>query len=197
MTSGVDFEVVCVDNESRPLTRLLLNFCFSCGWIDKLCMLNYNSLFAGGNNIAARLADRNSTHFLLLNSDVQILRADWLSKLLSEHKPGATSLGVVFSNPSVPVPRLDGYCFLVDRDLYEKFGLDECRFQWWWAVTKLQGDLLADRKCVRGFAEHDDYLRHFGGKSGDGFKGAKGMDVELKEIFSWFPNGFPTLEKRF
>jgi hypothetical protein len=196
MTVGVDYEVICVDNKSGQLTRWLLVLCHQVGWIHKLCLLNYNSLFAGGNNIAARLAASDSRYFLLLNSDVQIMRADWLSRLLSEHRTGATSLGVVVSNRFIPIPRLDGYCLLVDRELYEKFGLDESRFQWWWAVTRLQAELLADGKCVRGFAEHQEYLRHFGGKSGSDFATAKGMDTEVKEVLSWFPNGFPVLEEQ-
>ena len=196
MTSGVDYEVICVDNKSKMLTRLLLVFCQWAKWIDKLCILNYNSLFAGGNNIASRLADPKSRYFLLLNSDVQIMRADWLSRLMSEHRSGATSLGVVPSNQFFPIPRLDGYCFLIDRELYEQFGLNESRFQWFWAVTKLQADLLANGKCVRGFAGHQKYLVHFGGKSGSGYTNAKGMDTEVKEILSWFPNGFPILEER-
>lgn len=196
MTTGVDYEVICVDNNSKWLTRCILVLCHKWGWIDKLCLLNYNSLFAGGNNIAARLAAKDSKYFLLLNSDVQVMRPDWLGKLLAEHKPGASSYGVVPGIPSVPIPRLDGFCFLVDRDLYDKFGLDESRFQWNWAVTYLQANLLACGKVVRGFAEHGEFLLHFGGKSGAGFSGAKGLDTQVKEVHSWFTNGFPILEER-
>jgi hypothetical protein len=159
--------------------------------------LNYNSLFSEGNNLASRLASRDSKYLLLLNSDVQILRGDWLAQLLSKHKPGATSLGVVFSTPSVPVPRLDGYCFLIDKSLYHKFGLDEARFQWFWAITRLQANLLSEGKCVRGFAEHENHLLHFGGKSGAGFSIARGLDADINEIRSWFSSGFPILERQF
>jgi hypothetical protein len=192
MTEAVNYEVICVDNNSRLLTRMLLVFLHWMKWIDKLHILNHNSLFAGGNNIAARLAADDSEYFLLLNSDVQILSADWLARLLSEHKSGATSYGVVRSKN---IPRLDGYCFLIDRELYEKYKLDEDRFQWTWAVTRLQAELLSAGKCVRGFADHSKYLVHFGGKSGKkGFAKAKGIDTDKNEVNTWFGGKFPDIE---
>ena len=39
--------------------------------------------------------------------------------------------------------------------------------------------------CAR-LRNHEDFLHHFGGKSGRGFKGARGMDTRAEEVYSWF-----------
>jgi len=182
MTKHVNYEVIIVDNRSSLLTRLLLLLLHYIGWTNKLCFLDYNSLFAAGNNRAACLSDPKSSHFLLLNSDVEIRHADWLKVLLDNHEYGITSFGVVIGNP---VSRVDGYCLLIDRELYLKHQLDES-YQWWWSVTGLQAKVLSEGYSVKGFNEHEKYLHHFGGKSGSSFKVAKGMDVDPEEVVSWF-----------
>jgi hypothetical protein len=83
------------------------------------------------------------------------------------------------------VPRADGYCLLVDRDLFIAYGLDE-NFGWNWAVTKLQAELLKAGHAVRAVQEHDHLLYHFGGKSGEPPRGAKGMRVNRDEVVGWF-----------
>lgn len=181
-TTDVNYEVLVVDNLSRPLPQLLLLAWLRRGWIDKLCLLNYNSLFAAGNNIAARLADPASTHFLLLNSDVAIRDPRWLRNLLDVHETGITTYGFV-AKP--PIHRVDGYCFLIDRHLYAPGGLDES-FQWFWAITKIQAQVLNKGLCVKGIVNHEDQLHHYGRKSGKGHRRAKGMDVAKEEVVSWF-----------
>lgn len=187
-TTGVEYEVVVVDNDSRIAGKLLLTWLLRKGWIDRLCLLDHNSLFSKGNNIASRLADPRSSHLLLLNSDVEIRSPHWLAGLLSSHQGGMTAYGVVRIGE---IPRIgeasvvDGYCVLIDRELYQKYLLDEA-YQWWWSVTKLQAQLLNDGYVVKGYDEHEKYLHHFGGKSGKGYKHAKRMDMDREEIASWF-----------
>jgi len=182
LTTGIGYEVVVVDNRSRLPTRVELALLHVVGWIDALCLLPENRLFAAGNNIGSRLASPESTHVVLLNSDVEIRDPEWLAKMLACHRRGATALGFV---PTGPVPRADGYCLLVDRDLYLTYELDE-RYEWWWGVTKLQAELLRDGLSVQAVEDHDDLLVHFGGKSGDDWKSATGMDAREDEIRTWF-----------
>ncbi len=181
-TRDVAYEVVVVDNRSRLPTRLLLMALALTGRINRLCLLDRNTLFAEGNNVGVAAASRAAPRVLLLNSDVEVRDPLWLRRLLDAHRRGVTSLGFVDSGP---VPRADGYCFLVDRDLYEQVWLDETH-QWWWGVTKLQARLLRDGHPVRAVREHDELLVHFGGKSGRGHKRATGMDVGPEEIQGWF-----------
>jgi glycosyltransferase involved in cell wall biosynthesis len=179
-TKGVDYEVIVVDNASDEVTKENLWQLREEGLITKVKLLEYNSLFAGGNNIAARETRAESSHFLLINSDVEIKDPNWLSNLLAVHRPGITSYGVV-ENPL----RVDGYCLLVDAQLYLEHMLDEDH-QWFWAITKLQATLLSKGYSVQGYAEHEKYLHHFGGKSGRDYKGAKGLTVSSRQLEDWF-----------
>lgn len=189
-TSGVDYELIVVDNASDEPTRALVQRLYHEGLIDTLKLMSYNSLFAEGNNVAATLASNRATHYLLLNSDIEVHSSDWLRRLLDKHQRGITSYGVAVS----PL-RVDGYCLLIDADLYRSCPLDEGH-QWWWGVTKQQARLLRDGFSVQGWAEHDAYLTHFGGKSGDAFKHARGMNVTRDEVYGWFAGKAPTVIDR-
>lgn len=193
LTPDVKYELVVVDNASDAPTVALVKELHAAGLIDKLVLNPTNALFAGGNNIAAANADPAATHFLLLNSDIEVRDPTWLRHLLDIHKsPGITAYGVV---PSKPL-RVDGYCLLIDATLYrDKRGLDEGH-QWWWAVTKLQAEIISAGLHVQGYYDHDDRLIHFGGKSGTSFKGAKGMNVTRKEVIGWFGGRTPLVLDR-
>jgi len=179
-TRNVHYELVVVDNASEQPTKDCLKHLHRGRLIQHVTFLEYNSFFAGGNNIAAQQAGADSTHFLLLNSDVEIKDPKWLSNLLAVHKPGITAYGVV-EDPL----RVDGYCLLVDAALYREHTLDE-NHQFFWAVTKFQAALLAQDYSVQGYAEHERYLHHFGGKSGKDFKSAKGLLMTQDELAECF-----------
>lgn len=180
-TKGVAHEIIIVDNKSDSRTQRLLLKHLKAGNINKLLMLDENTLFAKGNNIGFKICSKDATHVLLLNSDVEIRHQDWLSVLVKNHKRGATSYGLCANKPL----RADGYCFLIDKDLYGDYKLDE-NFEWWWSVTKLQGQLLSENNNVLAIDNHDNYLYHFGGRSGKSFIGAKGNTTDFEEVNSWF-----------
>ena len=187
-TIGVDYELVVVDNASESETRDLVSRFYQDGLISTLKLLEYNSLFAKGNNIASNMASLEASHFLLLNSDVEIKDHSWLRNLVDIHRRGASSFGAIPGRPA----KLDGYCFLIDADLYRKYQLDE-QHEWWWSVTKLQAQLLQDGYSVRGFKNHEKYLHHFGGASGDDHIAAKGMDTSPAEVARWFEGKRPEI----
>lgn len=186
-TRDVPYELVVLDNASDDPTRELLSQLDDKGLIDKLVLLDRNSLFAEGNNIAAEHASPSATHFLLLNSDIEIRDDGWLDHLVSQHERGITSFGVA-RDPD----RVDGYCMLIDADLYRRLLLDVSH-QWWWSVTKIQAQVLNAGFSVKGFWEHKKYLHHFGGRSGSAFRNAKGMNVSREEVYSWFNGKKPLL----
>ena len=83
--------------------------------------------------------------------------------------------------------RADGYCFLIDRELFLRYGLDES-FPFWWCFAKLQGELLRDGFSVKAIRNHKRILHHYGGKSGQPpkeYKQRNGLSKEtVKELFS-------------
>lgn len=186
LTINQNYELIVVDNDSKHPTVRTLYKLKSRGLVDKLYYNSNNDLFAKGNNIAARLASEDSDYYLLLNSDVEIKSPDWLDKLieLMPEEGGIASFGAVQSAPK----RADGYCMMINADLYNKYKLDE-HFQWWWGVTKLESQVLKEGKKVIAVDDHEEYIHHFGGKSGKGFSDATGMDVDMDEVKKWFENG--------
>jgi glycosyltransferase involved in cell wall biosynthesis len=179
-TFDVSYELIVLDNASDQPTRDLVQQLYSEGLITKLKLLDYNSLFSRGNNLAAKLSSPDATHFLLLNSDVKIRNPTWLSNLLDVHKRGITAYGL-----NLKPSRIDGYCALIDADLYRENLLDETH-QWTWSVAKLQARLLRSGHSVQGFFDHERYLHHFGGKSGRGYVGASGLVLSEAEVTAWF-----------
>lgn len=177
-------EIIVVDNNSEPETKELLKKLEKKGYINKLFFSPVNTLFAKGNNIAASLSAENSDYYLLLNSDICIKNKNWLSQLVKAKKKGnykAVSYGYCDSSPI----RLDGYCFLIDKPIYDKYKLDE-EYEWWWSVTKIQAEILKNEGNLLGFKNHNRFLIHYGGKSGNAFKNAKGMDVDRQKVLKWF-----------
>jgi glycosyltransferase involved in cell wall biosynthesis len=176
-------EIIVLDNASEDLTKEILLKLKEKNYIDKLHFSNVNTLFAKGNNLASELASKSSKYYLLLNSDIKINHPQWLQNLLKlkeKEKCNAISYGVCFE----PV-RCDGYCFLIERELYDFYRLDES-FEWFWSITKIQAQLLRDGYSLVGIKNHNKYLYHYGGKSGFDFLGAKGMDIQQKEVLSWY-----------
>src|ERR1039458_3938571 len=83
ITDGVDYEVVVVDNASTPETIVPLQQAQADGKITALFESPTNTYFSEGNNIGVAYSNPASEYILLLNSDVAILRPDWLTKMLA------------------------------------------------------------------------------------------------------------------
>ena len=183
LSNDLNYDLIVVDNKSNIVTRILLKLLKIFGKIDYLHFNDHNALFAKGNNIASKFATSNATHYLLLNSDIKIIDGEWLKKLASIHpvQGGISSYGAVMSEPI----RADGYCMLVDKYLYDKYLLDES-FEWWWSVTKLQSEIIKNGFEIKAVLNHEKYIHHYGGKSGKGYKDAKGMNVDINSVMSWF-----------
>lgn len=178
-------EVIVWDNASESSTIELLKVLRDRGYIDKLRFSEKNLLFAGGNNKAAELASPETKYYLLLNSDIKINDPQWVDILQNAKKAG--NYAAVSYGACKKPDRADGYCLLIDRELYDQYKLDE-QFQWWWSVTKLQAQILQHGGNILAFKNHDKILLHYGGKSGHDFVNAKGMDADATEIISWFKN---------
>ena len=180
-TRGVDYEIVVVDNNSGRRTKLFWTAMRFLGRINRLALLDRNTFFAEGCNIGVAMAPREATHVLLLNTDCEVKDPDWLSRMLAVHERGATGLRYITTGAW---PRADGFCFLVDRDLWGT-GLDE-QFQWWWSVTGLEARLLLDGHQVTAVRDYEDVVVHHWGKSGKAFKKARSGDASRETVAGWF-----------
>jgi glycosyltransferase involved in cell wall biosynthesis len=181
-THGIEHELIIVDNGSDNDTKDVLAHAYAQGIVDFLITSKRNLLFAKGNNLGANVSSSQSTHLLLMNSDIRIVSADWLSVLLGKHREGASAFGCVDSPPQ----RADGYCFLINRHLFMKYRLDE-RFPWWWSITKLQAELLRDGFSVLAIRNHEEYLHHYGGRSKVSPQVLReSQEVDHREVLGWF-----------
>ena len=128
----------------------------------------------------------DSKYILLLNSDVRIVSDEWLSNLIKyKNDAGAISYGCV----DYPVLRPDGWCFLIDKDIYFKYnGLDE-HYQFWWSITVLTIKMLENGIKIKAIRSTTDFIIHFGGKSID-----KKIDlslfnnIKLEDVINKFAN---------
>lgn len=186
-TVDADYEVIVVDNASESETQKMLLEYKVRGYIDKLLLLNENTLFARGNNTGLKLVSKKSEWVVLLNSDVEIKSGDWLKKLLDISNQDKHIAGVSFGYAISPSGNhmADGYCLLLQRTLFEQEKLNE-DFEWWYAVPELQSKLLKRGYRVIAVNNHEKYIHHFGGKSGDDWKGAKGMDASVSLYDKFF-----------
>lgn len=184
------YEVIVLDNASKLRTRKMLKRLEEKGWIDKLILSEENTLFSKGNNIAVRYMSETSRYILLLNSDIEIRNPKWLDELFRIHTKGVTALGCSSFQDNRP----DGFCYLVDRELYEKIKLDES-YAWFFSLAKLTAQILNMGYKVNTIVDYSNLLYHYGGKSGK-VKNASGMDTLEEEVVSWFGGKKCTLHKK-
>jgi hypothetical protein len=135
--------------------------------------------------VGSRLAAVDSDFILFLNSDIKIRHPLWLRKLLDMHEKGITAYGTVGSDHGLP-SRADGYCLMVDKDLFFKYYFDET-FKFWWATSKLQAEVLRDGYAVKAVKNHSDILFHYGGGSGNVPKKYLELDEKYSQEWSkWY-----------
>lgn len=184
-TTDVSYEVVVLDNNSKITTRFLLKILYHFGLIDKLLQSSENTYFAKGNNIASRYAHKKSKFYLLLNLDIKIIDPHWLKKLLDLHTKynnSVSSIGVCDIDKIYC--RCDGYCFLVDKPIYDKIRLDE-KFPWWYGITNLQANILKQGLNITGVIDDSKYIKHYWGGSGKAYKKVlKALPNE--DLETWF-----------
>ncbi len=202
ITEGVDFEVVVVDNGSDPEVVDQLREHHRLGRIDTLVPLEANRFFAGGNNVGVLASDPTSPYLLCMNSDVAVIRPDWLTKLLAwiegraEYRPtvwGSKPTRVrpgpldilsagwshdVSVQPSMARP--EGWCLMVRREWWRDF--DEA-FPWHFGMEhSIAESIRAGARCGVLF-NYSPYMIHREGASG----GAAGFTNDgAPDMAGWF-----------
>ena len=162
LTNYNNYEIIVVDNDSENEVREMLTDYRNHNLIDKIYFSDTNSMFSAGNNQGARVSSDASKYLLFVNSDIEIINPNWLN-LLFQNKPnkGIISFGAVGDPPWKP----DGWCFLIDKETFEKIrGLDE-NYKFWGSITKLTYDVLKLGYSVKSIVNPKKYVIHYGQKS--------------------------------
>ncbi|GAB4369240.1 MAG: hypothetical protein Kow0042_10860 [Calditrichia bacterium] len=126
-------EIIIVDNASGAETREYLLSLKKYPQI-KLILNEKNLLWCPGNNVGLRESAPDSKYCLLLNSDVEIFRPDWLAKLQAPMNKyanvGITGTQYNFSHIGPTYGGIDGCCFMFRKRLLDIVGYLDERFPW-------------------------------------------------------------------
>lgn len=164
----VPYELIIVDNDSEdPLREYLKTI------PDATLILNEdNKLWAAGCNQGMQAAGDDVTHILLLNSDIEIRRADWLQRLVAvaEASPETGMVGTkqnfIYIWPTFG--SLDGECLLIKKTLIDEIGLlDSERFPWSGSPIDYAAKAFQKGYRYKLMPSQPELLTHYNGKSID------------------------------
>lgn len=180
----VPYEVVVVDNGSRPDVVHLLREFQEKGLITTLVAEPTNHFFSEGNNIGFRHTNPESEYILLVNSDVGFLRPDLLTKIVGWMEGTVTYYPSIWGlEPAVPDPgprdivsvgwahdaavepshaRPEGFCCMIRRSVWQDMSPDfPFHYGFEEAVSKM---IKAGAKCGV-LSQYGSYFVHREGGS--------------------------------
>jgi GT2 family glycosyltransferase len=168
----IPHEVQVIDNASQEETRTYLRSLDTV----RVTLNEENRLWCAGCNQGIRAAHPAARYVLLLNPDVEVLRDDWLERMVEivESAPRVGMAGTKLQyRPVGPLYGfLDGQCLLISRTLLgEVGGLDEERFPWSGAPQLLAAQAFRRGWGFRLVHPSERLLVHHGHKSRGDFKG--------------------------
>ena len=131
MTSGVPYCLTVVDNNSTDGSREYLEALHEAGQIRHLLLCRRNVGVAPAANLGWAAVD--APWYVKLDNDVEVLREDWLGRLLqlAERYPDSGTLGYYIEKhraesdagePCFVEERSVGSCVLISREVHERLG---------------------------------------------------------------------------
>lgn len=190
-TENVNYELVVYDNKSKDFTQRILKKLEKNNLIDKLIFSDKNYFFVGGNNRAIKYVSKDSKYILLLNSDIEIRNKYWLENILRIHKKGITACQVCDEIDCRP----DGWCLLVDKEIYLKYLLDEEKFTWYFSIADFASRVMKAGYNVQSIRNYQEFIIHFGGASEIA---SNISNLSLKDgdnVNEWFPHKCNVIEE--
>lgn len=126
-------EIIVVDNASDPPTRdYLVNLATS--QPIKLILNQTNRLWSPGCNDGLRAAAEDAPFCLLLNSDTEIFRPDWLAVMQAPMHQYANVFISGIQHNFLPLKpfygAIDGCCFLMQKSLIDEIGYLTEEYPW-------------------------------------------------------------------
>lgn len=203
LTEGIDYEVVVVDNGSRPEVVEELRQHQAEGRIDTLVAEPVNHMFSEGNNVGMRNSNPNSEYILLLNSDIGILKSDWLKKIvqwadgtieywpsiwgLKPNKPSPGPKDIVsagFSHDASVLPsnvRPEGFCCLISRSVWVDLSPD---LPWHGGFEEAVATAVRNGATCGVLSQYPPYFVHREGASGT--EKIQPVNKREPDIAGWF-----------
>lgn len=199
-TTG-SYEVIVVDNGSDPDTKEFLFKKGKADGIDKLVSEPVNHFFSEGNNIGVRNSDPDSEYILLMNSDVGILRPDWLEKQLAWMNGTLVATPSIWGlQPTYPEPgpfdvisfgwshdtqieghaRPEGWCMMIRRTYWRDLSPD---FPFHYGFEEMVASAGRDGARIGVAFNYAPYMVHKEGGSG---KSKEIVNVRQPDIPGWF-----------
>ena len=185
-TCSADYhEVIVVDNASSEPTRNYLKSVEKSGSI-RLILNEENRLWSPANNQGLRLISKDSRYCLLLNSDIEVFKPDWMSKLQAPmfqySSVGITGTQFNFLPMKPMYGAIDGCCFMFRRELIEQIGYLDENYPWNGA-----GFIYCVKAWAKGWyfyhVDHPTLVVHYGKKSRmDSFTQLKNENVDCFQI---------------
>jgi len=121
--STMPHEIIVVDNASESPTRDYLK-----QQSDLRLILNeQNELWCAGCNRGIQAVSEDVSHILLLNSDMEVRRADWLQRMVNVLE-SSSRIGIIGTFPA-PLRiwplfgSVDGQCLMARKSLFDEIGL--------------------------------------------------------------------------
>ncbi len=204
ITTGVDYEIVVVDNGSGEDDVKILEGYVQEGKITTLVPEPINHFFSQGNNIGVGWSNPVSKYILLMNSDVAVLREDWLVKLVAwmegtiEYSPSVWGLAPTTPNPGprdivsagwshdwTVIPsraRPEGFCCLLRRDVWQDMSPD---FPWIYGFEEMITNVIRGGAKCGVLSQYKPYLVHREGGSG-GITPGTAIHTRIPNMSQWF-----------
>lgn len=128
------YELIVVDNASEPPTREL-NAAEERAGRARVVQNDDNRMWAAACNQGLELVHPESRYVLLLNPDCEVLRDDWIARLVGvlERDPrvGVTGTALNWKRIGPVFGCVDGSCFFMRREAFDSVGLlDAERYPW-------------------------------------------------------------------
>lgn len=167
--TAVPYELLIVDNDSEQETRRLNDAEVAAGRA-RLIQNDDNRMWAAACNQGLAAIHPESSFVLLLNPDCEVLRDDWLERLIAvldrDPRVGVTGTALNWKRIGPVFGCVDGSCFFMRREAFDQVGLlDAERYPWngspydWCARAWAKG--WTYRRC----ANDPPFLVHHGHKS--------------------------------
>ncbi len=126
-------EIIIVDNASDNPTRDYVTSLRKHSNI-KLILNTENKLWCPANNQGIKEADPDSHFYLLLNSDIEVFKPNWIERLqLPFHtypNVGITGTQYNFSHIKPTYGAIDGCCFMFRKELIDSIGYLDEHYPW-------------------------------------------------------------------